>query len=97
VSTTCKGDPQRRDLRLYADALMTSLVAGGVGGTFLSSQYNEMLWHFIGLATTLSFLAVEQPSQAAAPAAAPVAVKPQPFAAALRATSPKQWSPSSSR
>jgi len=97
VSTTCKGDPQRRDLRLYADALMTSLVAGGVGGTFLSSQYNEMLWHFIGLATTLSFLAVEQPSQSAAPAAAPVAVKPQPFAAALRATSPKQWSPSSSR
>jgi len=97
VSAKCKADPARRDLRVYADALLTSLVAFAVGGTFLSSQYNEMVWHFIGLATTLSFLASEQPSQAAEPVAAPVATTAQPFAAALRATAPKAWSPSSSR
>jgi hypothetical protein len=73
-------------VRLYADALMTSLVTFAVGGTFLSSQYNEMVWHFFGLTTALSFLADEQPSQAAAPVAAAVAIRPQPFAAALRGT-----------
>jgi probable O-glycosylation ligase (exosortase A-associated) len=97
VSATCKGDPQRRDLRVYADALLTSLVAFAVGGTFLSSQYNEMVWHFIGLATTLSFLASEQPDQASAPLPEAIAVKPQRFAAALRGTAPTPWSPSSSR
>ena len=89
VSVKCKGDPQRRDLWLYANALMTSLVTFAVGGTFLSSQYNEMVWHFIGLSTTLSFLAAEQPS--VAPAAERVsALTPQPvFVGALRGTLPK--------
>jgi O-antigen ligase len=89
VSVKCKGDPQRKDLRLYANALMTSLVTFAVGGTFLPYQYNEMIWHFFGLATTLTFLAEEQPVEVTAPVAAPVARPPQPFAAALRTSLPK--------
>jgi probable O-glycosylation ligase (exosortase A-associated) len=89
VSAKCKGDSQRKDFRIYANAFMTSLVTFAVGGTFLSSQYNEMVWHFFGLTATLSFLADEQPSQATVPVAATVAIQPQPFAAALRGTSPK--------
>ena len=89
VSAKCKGDPQRKDLRLYANALMTSLVTFAAGGTFLPFQYNEMIWHFFGLATTLAFLVEEQPVHVTAPVAAPVARQPQPFAAALRTSLPK--------
>src|SRR5262245_44646689 len=86
VSVRCKGDPDRRDMRLYANALMTSLVTFAVGGTFLSFQYNEMIWHLIGLSSTLSFLVNEQPSVAAVPVPA-VEFRQQPaFVSALRTT-----------
>jgi probable O-glycosylation ligase (exosortase A-associated) len=89
VSVKCKRDPDKRDLRLYANALMTSIVTFAVGGTFLSFQYNEMIWHLIGLSTTLSFLVDEAPSRVVAPAPA-IAVPEQPaFVSALRSTLPK--------
>ena len=40
-----------------AIALQTSLVAFLVGGSFVSFQYNEMLWHIIGLTIALERLA----------------------------------------
>jgi probable O-glycosylation ligase (exosortase A-associated) len=42
-----------KDLRAYANALITSFFVFIAGGTFLTSQYNEMLWHFTGMATAL--------------------------------------------
>jgi putative inorganic carbon (hco3(-)) transporter len=41
----------------YATALETSLVAFLVGGIFQPHQYNEMVWHYIGLALALEKLA----------------------------------------
>lgn len=89
VSVRYKKDPERRDLAIYANALMTSLVAFAVGGTFLAYQYNEMIWHIIGLGSTLSFLANEEPARVAAPAPA-IQVQHQPaFVSALRNALPK--------
>lgn len=61
VSARFRKDPEHRDLRIYANALITSILAFAVGGTFLSYQYNEMIWHFIGLSIALTFLANEVP------------------------------------
>jgi putative inorganic carbon (hco3(-)) transporter len=42
----------------YAIAIETSLVAFAVGGSFVSFQYNEMLWHFFALTIALERVAV---------------------------------------
>lgn len=72
ISWNLRGQPENRDLRIYANALMTSLASFAVGGTFLPLQYNEMFWHFMALTVALSFLAQEQtvpvPARAAVPA-----------------------------
>jgi probable O-glycosylation ligase (exosortase A-associated) len=83
VSSRFRNDPERRDLRVYANALMTSIVAFAVGGTFLSYQYNEMIWHLIGLSIALKFLANEAPSPATAVAPATAFAQPA-LAPALR-------------
>ena len=70
VSATCRKDPERRDLAIYADALLTSLLVFAASGSFLSVQYGEMFWHFAGLSTALSLIA-RQSAAVAAPAAAP--------------------------
>ena len=57
------GDPAKRDARIYANALITSLVVFAIAGTFLSSQYSEMLWHFVGLSTALSFVAFSETAE----------------------------------
>jgi len=42
--------------------VLSSLLAFAVGGTFLSVQYGEMIWHFMSLSTALALLArVEVP------------------------------------
>jgi probable O-glycosylation ligase (exosortase A-associated) len=48
-----RDDPEKRELGIYANALLTSLIVFSVGGTFLSNQYNEMFWHFVGLSAAL--------------------------------------------
>jgi putative inorganic carbon (HCO3(-)) transporter len=48
------------DLGKAAIALDASLVAFIVGGSFVVFQYNEMLWHIIGLSTVLRRLAIQQ-------------------------------------
>jgi len=48
------------ELNRSALALETSLVAFVVGGSFLPFQYNEMLWHIIGLTVVLERLAAQR-------------------------------------
>ncbi len=48
------------DLGKGAVALQTSLVAFVVGGSFVPFQYNEILWHVIGLSMVLRRLAAQQ-------------------------------------
>ncbi len=92
ISRKVKRDPERQDVRIYANALLTSLVTFAVGGTFLPLQYNEMFWHFMALGITLTFLAQEQPSEATAavraPAPAPAPLQPA-FLNATRSPLPK--------
>jgi len=90
LSRLVKRDPKRQDLRIYANALLTSLVTFAVGGTFLPLQYNEMFWHFMALGITLKFLAQEQPSEATVPVKAPATAPLQPaFLSPIRSTMPK--------
>ena len=76
VARSTRGDPTKRELRIYANALITSLVVFAAGGTFLSSQYNEMLWHFVGLSTALAVVAA---SEAEARETNSVPVRPRPM------------------
>jgi len=50
VRKMCKGYLGSTSLKIYNKSIETSLVAGGVGATFLSFQYMEILWHFFALA-----------------------------------------------
>jgi O-antigen ligase len=45
------------ELGVFATALEASLVVFSVGGTFLSAQYIEMLWHLVGLSIALTAIA----------------------------------------
>jgi putative inorganic carbon (HCO3(-)) transporter len=47
-----------RELGAYAIGLETALVAFIVGGSFVSFQYCEMLWHYFGLTMALERVAV---------------------------------------
>ena len=72
------------ELGRYAIAFETALVAFMVGGSFVSFQYNEMLWHYFALTIALERVAVEEAerqrarideardAQTAAPQAEPV-------------------------
>ena len=44
----------------YAIGMESALVAFAVGGSFVSYQHNEMLWHFFGLTMALEQVAVSQ-------------------------------------
>jgi O-antigen ligase len=46
-----------RDLRIYANAIISGLVVFCVSGTFLASQTSELAWHLIALSTALLFIA----------------------------------------
>lgn len=48
-----KKQPELQHLVTCATALETSLVAFLVGGSFVPLQYNEMLWHIVGLSIAL--------------------------------------------
>jgi hypothetical protein len=53
VAKIAKGDPLQSDLAVYSWALTTSFFVFAAGGTFLPAQYNEMFWHFVGIAIAL--------------------------------------------
>jgi probable O-glycosylation ligase (exosortase A-associated) len=61
ISVSTKWDTSG-DLRTYATAMVTSFVAFAVAGTFLPFQYNEMTWHFLGLASALRLITAAERS-----------------------------------
>jgi O-antigen ligase len=67
-----------RELGAYAIALESGLMAFIVGGSFVSFQYSEMLWHYFGLTMALERVAVRAEAEerarleAAPPAPAPL-------------------------
>jgi probable O-glycosylation ligase (exosortase A-associated) len=74
VARLTKGNPAARNLNLFANAMITSFAVWAAGTSFLAGQYDEMMWHFVGLSTALFLIATEE-----ARAAQPVipAVRPQ--------------------
>jgi hypothetical protein len=44
----------------YATGLQSALIAFIVGGSFVSFQYNEMLWHVFGLTIALDHVAASE-------------------------------------
>lgn len=65
VVVIAKRDPSTSELGHYGHSLSTSLVVFAAGGTFLPAQYNEMLWHFIGMTIALHAIATEESASAA--------------------------------
>jgi O-antigen ligase len=65
--------PEAAELREYSIAIETSLIVIAVGGSFVIFQYNEMLWHLVGLSIALRRVAhdVRDRAPVAAPAAWP--------------------------
>ena len=70
----------------YATGLESSFIAFAVGGSFVSFQYIEMLWHFFALAMALHQVAVNEAAamrlkaeaQATKPATPSAAATPEP-------------------
>jgi probable O-glycosylation ligase (exosortase A-associated) len=75
-----RGKPQYAELRMFGNAMETSLLAYCVGATFLSFQYLEMIWHFFGLSIALHGILVKAVAseRLTAPAVNPIAVRVQP-------------------
>ena len=70
------------NLAILAGGLQASLVAFAVGGTFLSFQYVEMLWHFFAISIATYHLTEAQSSQSIPEAGAPA------YSATYPATAP---------
>jgi putative inorganic carbon (HCO3(-)) transporter len=60
VVRLARGRPALRDLKLFANALTSTLVVYSVTGSFLSLQYSEMAWHIFGLSTALHLVAIQE-------------------------------------
>ena len=54
-----RADPSLEQLGIFATAVQTSLLVFVLGGSFLPAQYNEMLWHFVGLASAAGVITAE--------------------------------------
>jgi probable O-glycosylation ligase (exosortase A-associated) len=52
--------PELRHLKIYANALTSTLVVYCVTGSFLAQQYSEFAWHIFGLSTALHLIAVNE-------------------------------------
>jgi len=62
VGRLTRGIPGLRDLKIYANALISTLVVYCVAGSFLAQQYSEFAWHVIGLSTALHLIAIKETS-----------------------------------
>lgn len=52
--------PELRDLKIYANALMSTLVVYAVTGSFIAQQYSEFAWHVFGLSTALHLIVLKE-------------------------------------
>jgi probable O-glycosylation ligase (exosortase A-associated) len=59
VHRLTKNRPDLRDLRIYANALISALAVYSVSGSFLSHQYNEMAWHMFALTAALRYVTAD--------------------------------------
>jgi len=59
--------PDGRDLLYYSLALECSLVAFMVGGSFVPFQYNEMMWHVLGITMALDGIVKGRLAQVSSP------------------------------
>jgi probable O-glycosylation ligase (exosortase A-associated) len=55
-----KRDPSLTSLDSYAIAIEGALVVFGIGGTFVTFQYTEMLWHTLALSMVVNRLVAER-------------------------------------
>jgi len=62
VGRLTKGIPSLRDLKIYANALISTVVVYCVAGSFLAQQYSEFAWHMFGLSTALHLIALKEVS-----------------------------------
>jgi hypothetical protein len=60
VVRLAKNRPELRHLKIFANAITSALVVYCVSGSFLSYQYNEMVWHLFGLSTALQLIATAE-------------------------------------
>jgi O-antigen ligase len=58
VRSAARGTSDRKQLFTIAGALQTGLVTVAVGGSFLSYQYVEILWHFVALSFAVERIAL---------------------------------------
>jgi len=63
VRKWCKNNPERKSFAIYSSSIETSLISAGVGITFLTFQYLEMLWHFFALAIVSNQIIRSQQAQ----------------------------------
>ncbi len=76
------------ELKPFADAIESSLIVFLVGGSFLSFQYNEMVWHLVGISFAMELVAKAYPRVAVA----------DPIEASLeRPAAPPMWRPAAAR
>lgn len=82
-----KARPDLRDLAAYATAFEAMVVVWCVGGTFITLQYKEFIWHVFALSMAADALVRERlalPAPADAPGdPAPVLAPPEPRIAAI--------------
>src|SRR5262249_31929085 len=76
VRVIAKRDSTRIDLGRYSVAIETALIVYAVGGTFLPAQYNEMVWHYIGVSTALYLLAKQEAPAVAAAVSESIVAQP---------------------
>jgi probable O-glycosylation ligase (exosortase A-associated) len=60
VARLARGKPALRDLKIFANALTSTLIVYTVTGSFLSQQYSEMAWHVFALSTALHLVAIQE-------------------------------------
>jgi probable O-glycosylation ligase (exosortase A-associated) len=86
--------PEYRSLGHFGSAIEGALVVFAVGGTFITFQYNEFIWHFFALSIALQALLNEAVERAGAPVsvAAPAETSALPVPPAGTRVSPL-WQP----
>ena len=70
VHRAASGRHDLKDLRLYANALISALAVYAVAGSFLSHQYSEMAWHLVALTCALKLICSKEEELEASRAAA---------------------------